>query len=159
MKKYLRWSTLLFSISSIAFGLIAIIFGDFYKGLLPVPAFVPGRMLLAYISGFILVMLGTGTLVKRWGTIASFYLGIVWMVFLVILHLGLLFTDIYNPGEWTATFEDPVYFSKPWSITRTFTRFDDNKDRIMPYTCTENNRDVDHLKPNQPNLNYKYEGN
>ena len=59
--------------------------------------------------------------------------------------------------EWTATFEDPVFYSKPWSITRTFTRFDDDKDRIMPYTCTENNRDVDHLKPNQPNLNYKYQ--
>jgi hypothetical protein len=62
-----------------------------------------------------------------------------------------------NRLEWTATFEDPVFFSKPWSITRTFTRFDDSKDRIMPYTCTENNRDVEHLKPNQPNLNYKYE--
>ena len=58
--------------------------------------------------------------------------------------------------EWTATFEDPVFFARPWSITRTFTRFDDSKDRIMPYTCTENNRDVEHLKPNQPNLNYKY---
>ena len=58
--------------------------------------------------------------------------------------------------EWTATFEDPVFFSKPWSITRTFTRFDDSKDRIIPYTCTENNKDVEHLKPNQPNLDYKY---
>jgi hypothetical protein len=62
-----------------------------------------------------------------------------------------------NKIEWTATFEDPVYFTRPWSITRTFTRFDDTKDRIMPYTCTENNRDVEHLKPNQPNLNYKYQ--
>jgi hypothetical protein len=59
--------------------------------------------------------------------------------------------------EWIATFDDPVFFTRPWSITRTFTRFDDSKDRIMPYTCTENNRDVEHLKPNQPNLNYKYE--
>ena len=59
--------------------------------------------------------------------------------------------------EWIATFDDPVFFTRPWSITRTFTRFDDSKDRIMPYTCNENNRDVDHLVPNQPNLNYKYE--
>jgi hypothetical protein len=49
-----------------------------------------------------------------------------------------------------------VFFSRPWSITRTFTRFDDSKDRILPYTCTENNRDVDKLLPNQPNLDYKY---
>jgi hypothetical protein len=74
------------------------------------------------------------------------------------LHLTERIRKISNDKlEWTATFEDPVFFSKPWSITRTFTRFDDTKDRIMPYTCTENNRDVEHLKPNQPNLNYKYE--
>ena len=74
------------------------------------------------------------------------------------LHLTERFRKIAEDKiEWTATFEDPVFYSKPWSITRTFTRFDDDKDRIMPYTCTENNRDVDHLKPNQPNLNYKYQ--
>jgi hypothetical protein len=74
------------------------------------------------------------------------------------LHLTERIRKISNDKlEWTATFEDPVFFTKPWSITRTFTRFDDSKDRIMPYTCTENNRDVEHLKPNQPNLNYKYE--
>lgn len=59
--------------------------------------------------------------------------------------------------EWTVTFEDPVFYTRPWSITRTFTRFDDTKDRIMPYTCNENNKDVEHLVPNQPNLTYKHE--
>jgi hypothetical protein len=57
--------------------------------------------------------------------------------------------------EWTVTFDDPVFFVKPWSLTRTFTRGKPT-DRIMPYTCTENNRDVEHLRPNQPNLNYKH---
>jgi hypothetical protein len=59
--------------------------------------------------------------------------------------------------EWTVTFDDPVFYTRPWSITRTFTRFDDTKDRIMPYTCNENNKDVEHLVPNQPNLTYKHE--
>jgi hypothetical protein len=62
-----------------------------------------------------------------------------------------------NTLTWTVTFDDPVFFAKPWSVTRTFTRFDDAKDRILPYVCTENNKDVEHLKPNQPNLSYKYE--
>jgi hypothetical protein len=76
------------------------------------------------------------------------------------LHLTERFRKISEDKiEWTATFEDPVFFSKPWSITRTFSKFDDSKDqdRILPYTCTENNLDVKHLVPNQPNLNYKYE--
>ena len=58
--------------------------------------------------------------------------------------------------EWTATFEDPVFFTKPWSITRTFTPGKPG-DRVMAYTCTENNKDVEHLQKNQPNLDYKHE--
>lgn len=56
---------------------------------------------------------------------------------------------------WTVTYEDPVYFTRPWSITRTFTRGKPD-DRLLPYTCNENNKDVEHLRPNQPNLNYKH---
>ena len=57
--------------------------------------------------------------------------------------------------KYTATFTDPVFFTKPWSITRTFTP-GKSTDRILPYTCTENNRDLEHLVPNQPNLDYKH---
>lgn len=60
-----------------------------------------------------------------------------------------------NTIQWTVTFDDPVFFTEPWSITRTFTRGKPT-DRILPYTCTENNKDVEHLLPNQPNLNYKH---
>jgi hypothetical protein len=57
--------------------------------------------------------------------------------------------------KWTATFEDPVFFTRPWSITRTFTPGKPT-DRVMPYTCTDNNKDVEHLRPNQPNLDFKF---
>ena len=105
MKKYLSWSTVLYAVSAIAFGLIEIITGNFHKGLLPVPVSVPGRTILAYSSGIIFVILGIGLFMNRWRTIAAFYLGIVWLIYFVILHLILLSTDIYNAGEWTATFE------------------------------------------------------
>ena len=57
--------------------------------------------------------------------------------------------------QWTVTFEDPVFFTRPWSIERTFTRGKPG-DRVLPYTCNENNKDVEHLRPHQPNLNYKH---
>jgi hypothetical protein len=56
---------------------------------------------------------------------------------------------------WTATYDDPIYFTRPWSITRTFTRGKPG-DRLLPYTCNENNKDVEHLQKYQPNLNYKH---
>ena len=55
-----------------------------------------------------------------------------------------------NTIKWTVTYDDPVFFTTPWSITRTFTRGKAG-DRIMAYTCTENNKDVEHLVPNRPN--------
>jgi len=57
--------------------------------------------------------------------------------------------------QWTVIYDDPVYFTRPWSITRTFTRGKPD-DRLLPYTCNENNKDVEHLQPHQPNLNYKH---
>jgi hypothetical protein len=56
---------------------------------------------------------------------------------------------------WTVTYTDPIYFTRPWSITRTFTR-GKPADRLLPYTCNENNKDVEHLQKHQPNLNYKH---
>jgi hypothetical protein len=57
--------------------------------------------------------------------------------------------------QWTVTYDDPIYFTRPWSIERTFTR-GKTADRVLPYTCNENNKDVEHLMPFQPNLNYKH---
>ena len=48
--------------------------------------------------------------------------------------------------QWTVTYDDPVFFTRPWSITRTFTRGKPG-DRLLPYTCNENNKDVEHLRP------------
>ncbi len=57
--------------------------------------------------------------------------------------------------QWTVTYDDPVYFTRPWSIERTFTR-GKPADRVLPYTCNENNKDVEHLRPYQPNLKYQH---
>jgi hypothetical protein len=72
------------------------------------------------------------------------------------LHLTERFRKVdADTIQWTVTFDDPVFFTKPWSLERTFRRGKPS-DRVLPYTCTENNKDVDHLRPNQPNLDYKH---
>jgi hypothetical protein len=72
------------------------------------------------------------------------------------LHLTERFHKKGDEIAWTVTFDDPEFFTRPWSITRTFTRGKPGE-RILTYTCTENNKDVEHLLPNQPNLGYKHE--
>ena len=46
--------------------------------------------------------------------------------------------------HYTVTFEDPVFFVKPWTSTRDFKR---QNTRIMSYSCEENEKDRIHLKP------------
>jgi hypothetical protein len=48
--------------------------------------------------------------------------------------------------EWTVTFDDPIFFTEPWSITRPLRRLKPT-DRVMSYSCEENNRDLPHLVP------------
>ena len=51
--------------------------------------------------------------------------------------------------EWSVTFDDPVFFTEPWTVTRPLTRGKPT-DRVMSYSCNENNRDIPHLKPTKP---------
>jgi len=53
-----------------------------------------------------------------------------------------------NHLKYTVTYDDPVFFTETWSITRTFTRGKET-DRIMAYSCEENNKDVEHLQSNK----------
>jgi hypothetical protein len=46
--------------------------------------------------------------------------------------------------HYTVTFEDPVFFTKPWTSTREFKR---QNTRIMSYSCEENEKDRIHLQP------------
>lgn len=47
-----------------------------------------------------------------------------------------------NTISWTVTYEDPIYFSEPFTITLPLSRKDTV---IMSYSCEENNRDRIHL--------------
>ena len=43
--------------------------------------------------------------------------------------------------EWSVTFNDPEYFSEPWTVTRPLRRLS-APDRIMSYSCQENEKDT-----------------
>lgn len=49
--------------------------------------------------------------------------------------------------QWTATYDDPVYFTKPWSVSLRFSR---EKYDIMEMICMDNNRDMPHYITSQP---------
>jgi hypothetical protein len=66
------------------------------------------------------------------------------------LRLTERFTKVNdNTIEWSVTFDDPVFFTQPWTVTRPISRGKPT-DRVMSYSCEENNKDIPHLKPTKP---------
>lgn len=49
--------------------------------------------------------------------------------------------------KWTVTFDDPVYFTKPWSVSLNMKR---QKYDIMEMICTDNNQDIPHYITSKP---------
>lgn len=60
------------------------------------------------------------------------------------LHLVERFQKVDNNTiKWTVTFEDPKFFTEPWSVTLPITR---QNTEIMSYSCEENEKDRAHLQ-------------
>src|SRR5215472_507086 len=70
-----------------------------------------------------------------------------------VLHVIEKFTRMPKGIELQMTVDDPKMYSKPWVLTRMITPLKINPaiGELLEYSCTENNRDVQHLISNKPN--------
>lgn len=64
------------------------------------------------------------------------------------LHLTERFESV-NPNtiKYTVTYDDPVFFTKPWSATLNMARQTTPGDRLMEYVCNDNEKDRANLVP------------
>jgi hypothetical protein len=73
----------LFAIGMIGLGILALVYGDFALVWQPVPSWIPGRTLLAYGSGPIMVLGGVGLFLRAaagWSARLLFPYLIVWLL-------------------------------------------------------------------------------
>jgi hypothetical protein len=61
----IRLSQLVFAVTLIALGAIALVKGDFVQTWQPVPKFVPARTVVAYLCALVLLAAGLGLLWRR----------------------------------------------------------------------------------------------
>ena len=76
-----------FAVALIALGILSLFSGDFAYVWQPVPPDIPGRALLAYVSGALMCATGVGLLIKRTVAPASFVLTIYTLIWLLLLHV------------------------------------------------------------------------
>jgi uncharacterized membrane protein len=104
-----------FAIGMIGLGILALIYGDFAMVWQPVAAWVPGRTVLAYASGIIMLLGGFGLLVRAtaaWSVRILFPYIFVWMC----LKLPALFVAPKIEAVWLGFGELAVLFAGAWVL-------------------------------------------
>lgn len=74
------------AVSMLGLGLLGFVSGDFALNWQPVPAWVPGRTLLAYVTAAVFVALGAGLLVDRYKHSFAIATAVAFFVWAVLLH-------------------------------------------------------------------------
>jgi uncharacterized membrane protein YphA (DoxX/SURF4 family) len=90
------------AISLIVFGIQHFMYGGFVAGL--VPAFMPGRLFWAYFVGVAFFAAAAGILYKLLARPAATMLGMMFFLFVVLLHIPRIIGNSNNGNEWTSGF-------------------------------------------------------
>jgi len=90
------------AISLIVFGVQHFIYGGFVAGL--VPAWMPGRLFWAYFVGVAFVAAAIGILVQMLARPAATMLGVMFFLFVLLLHIPRIVALAGNGNEWTSGF-------------------------------------------------------
>src|SRR5712671_8218307 len=90
------------AVSLVVFGVQHFIYGGFVATL--VPAFMPGRLFWAYFVGVAFVAAAIGILTRMLARPAATMLGVMFFLFVVLLHIPRIIGNSSNGNEWTSGF-------------------------------------------------------
>jgi len=90
------------AISLVVFGVQHFIYGGFVATL--VPAFMPGRLFWAHFVGVAFVAAAIGILTKMLARPAATMLGVMFFLFVVLLHIPRIVGNSSDGNEWTSGF-------------------------------------------------------
>jgi uncharacterized membrane protein len=102
---------LFYAIALLAISIIHLVFQHFPNGLLPVPATLPGKTLLANINGSTMVLVAIWMLLKPQSHQSALAAAALWLVLLLVVHLRLLLPHLNDGGEWASTLEVITFLS------------------------------------------------
>lgn len=105
-----------FAIALIVLGLLSLFSGDFAFVWQPVPTGIPGRALLACVSGAIMCATGVGLLIKRTATAASFILTVYTLLWLFVLHVPHVVAAPMHEVNWGACGEILTLVAASWIL-------------------------------------------
>ena len=102
-----RWDHALATVGRVLFGITAVVFGvDHFLALALiaslVPAWMPGHIVLAALTGAAMIAAGVSIVTRRMDAAGAFGLGMVFLVFVLTLHLPRVVAAPRSPDEWSS---------------------------------------------------------
>jgi uncharacterized membrane protein len=107
---------LLFALSLLALGLLSLCSADFALVWQPVPDGIPGRALLACVSGAIMAAAGIGLLIPRVKVPAAFILFVYTAVWLLALHMPHVIAHPLQESNWGGAGEIATLVGASWIL-------------------------------------------
>ncbi len=102
MEKSQTLGRIFVAISLVVFGVQHFMYGGFVAGL--VPAWMPGRLFWAYFVGVAFVAAAVGIFIEMMARPAATMLGVMFFLFVVLLHIPRIVGNSSNGNEWTSGF-------------------------------------------------------
>jgi uncharacterized membrane protein len=105
----------IFAVGMIGLGVLALVYGDFALVWQPVPTWIPGRTVLAYVSGLIMLLGGSGLLFRAttaWSARIMFPYFVVWL----LLKMPALLAAPKMEAVWLGFGEIAVLLAGGWIL-------------------------------------------
>lgn len=106
----------LFALAFVALGLLSLFSRDFAFVWQPVPADIPGRALLACLSGIILCVMGATLLIGRTAVAAALALTFYTFIWLLLLHVPLVIASPLQESTWAGAGEIATLVGASWIL-------------------------------------------
>ena len=97
-------------------GVQSFIDSDTVIGLEPIPAWVPGRLLIAYLAVVILVASAVLIVLGKRARLAAITVGTLLFLWVAVLHIPKLASNLSSGNEWTCLFETLELGAAAWVL-------------------------------------------
>jgi uncharacterized membrane protein len=114
MQKSQMLGRIFVAISLVVFGIQHFMYGGFVAGL--VPLWMPGHLFWAYFVGVAFFAAAVGILYRIMARPAATVLGVMFFLFLVLLHIPRIIGNSGNANEWTSGFVALAMCGLAWAL-------------------------------------------
>lgn len=114
----------IYALAIVSFGIISLAYGNIVFGLEPIPATFPGRSVIAYFTGILLLLSGLAMLFNNRAQLGATIVSLLTALWLLLLHAPILARNPMSGGAWTVATETLALSAIAWVLVAEIARRD-----------------------------------